>query len=73
VNAVNADAQNLGVELRETRQVILQRAKLTPSSSGEIKRVECQDGHMATQLGQRKRAGADVGREREVGRKIAHG
>ena len=52
VYAVNADAQNLGVELREARQVILQRAKLTSSTAGEIERVEGQDYHMAAHVGQ---------------------
>ncbi len=53
VDAVNADAQNLGVELREARQVFLQRAKLTSSSAGEIERVEGQDNQVAAHVGQR--------------------
>ena len=72
VHAVNADAQNLGVELREARQVILQRAKLTSSSAGEIERVESQDRHMAAYVGQRQRALAEMRGQREVGRKIAY-
>jgi hypothetical protein len=70
--AVNADAQNLGVELREARQVFLQRAKLTSSSAGEIERVEGQDNDAATNVSQCQRARAHMGGQREVGRKIAN-
>jgi hypothetical protein len=72
VNAVNADAQNLGIKLVEARQVVLKRAELDPSSAGEIENVESQDGDVATQIGELQRAGADVGRQRKVGGKISY-
>jgi hypothetical protein len=70
--AVNTDAQDLGAELREARQVILQRAKLTSSSAGEVERVEGQNNDAALYVTQRQRALAEMGRQREVGRKIAY-
>ncbi len=72
MHAVNTDAQDLGVELREARQVFLQRAKLTSSSASEIERVEGKDNDAAANIGQLQRAGAHMGGQREVGRIIAN-
>jgi hypothetical protein len=70
--AVYADAQDLGVELREARQVFLQRAKLTSSGTGEIERVESQHHDVAAHVGQRQRARTQVGGQGEIGRRIAY-
>jgi len=50
-NGINADTQNLGIELLETGQVVLVRGHLRPSNRGPIQRVEGDKDVLATQTG----------------------
>jgi hypothetical protein len=49
VNTIATDAQNLGVELFELRQVFLKRVELGASSVGEVERVKGQHDRFAAQ------------------------
>ncbi len=51
INAIDADAQDLGIELPEALQVRLEGAELSPSGAGEIEHVKGQHHGLSTQLG----------------------
>jgi hypothetical protein len=73
MDAINADAQNLGVPLLEARQVALQRGELVSSASRPVKDVESQDHVLMAAIlreGDRITHGR---RQRKVRRLLTHG
>jgi hypothetical protein len=61
IDAVHADAQDLGIELLESGEVLLKRDQLDSSRIGEIEDVKGQHDDFAPQLRQAERAGAKAG------------
>ena len=72
VDTVDADAQNLGVELLEAGEVRLQRPELAASGAGEVEHIEGQHHHLAVQVGQAERAAAGMGRQGKRRRRLAN-
>lgn len=72
VDAVYADAQHVGLELGEARQIGLQRFELGASTAGKIEDVESENDRLAAQIGEAQRALAGVREQTEIGRHLPH-
>src|SRR5205085_10075872 len=73
MDAIDADAQNLGVPLLEARKVALQRGELVSSASCPVKGVEGQDDVLAAAILREGDRITHGGGQRKVRGLLTHG